>query len=268
MRCWSTAAGKKAMAERVGSFLEVVMLRKAQERWSRAAAQAPEMDLNALRIWRGRARALRREVDRVIHAAEARLSAPRIGTTSERKLPGTDWIWRPDVWRGPVAVPGIAVSSSKTPICDGVVLFHDCTAPELVVRQMRNRDPADFAAYGLIAEMFGFDGSFLSLAITLPQEAVSGLRLRHVIRLETAIAVERPVEIFARLNIKHGPNVEQILRELPRTGQQVAEFDLAYSKFDERRVENMWLDLIFERPAMNRISLRDVMISRRPRADI
>lgn len=255
------------MAERFSSFLEVVMLRKAQERWSRAAAQASEMDLNALRTWRGRARSLRREVDRVIHAADARLNAPRIGTI-ERKLLGTDLIWRPDVWRGPVAVPGIAVSTSKTPISDDVVLFHDCTAPELVVRQMRNREPADLAAYGLTAEMFGFDGSFLSLAITLPPEAVSGLRLRHVIRLETTIAVERPVEIFARLNIKHGPNVEQILRELPRSGPQVAEFDLAYSKFDERRVENMWLDLIFERPAMNRITVRDVTVSRRPRADI
>jgi hypothetical protein len=33
--------------------------------------------------------------------------------------------------------------------------------------------------------------------------------------------VEKPLEIFARLNIKHGPNIEQIVRELPMMGEEV-----------------------------------------------
>jgi len=71
------------------------------------------------------------------------------------------------------------------------------------------------------------------------------------------------------LNIKHGPNVEQIVRELPLGDEQVmVEFDLAYTKVNEKRVERLWVDLIFEGPEMNQIILRDVTFSRRPRAEL
>ena len=33
--------------------------------------------------------------------------------------------------------------------------------------------------------------------------------------MSSIIEMEKPLEIFARLNIKHGPNTEQIVRELP-----------------------------------------------------
>jgi hypothetical protein len=81
--------------------------------------------------------------------------------------------------------------------------------------------------------------------------------------------MEKPLEIFARLNIKHGPNVEQIVRELPLNEEEVmVEFDLAYSKMNEKRVERLWVDLIFEGPEMNQVILRDVTFSRRPRAEL
>ena len=75
-----------------------------------------------------------------------------------------------------------------------------------------------------------------------------------------------PIEIFARLNIRHGPNVEQLVREFPY-GEEVVEldFDLAYSNLNEKRVESAWIDLIFEAPNMNLLRLRDVTLSRRPR---
>ncbi len=75
------------------------------------------------------------------------------------------------------------------------------------------------------------------------------------------------MEIFARLNIKHGPNTEQIVRELPLNEEQVkVEFDLAYSRLNEKRIEKIWLDLIFEAPEMNQVILRDLTFSRRRRA--
>ena len=48
----------------------------------------------------------------------------------------------------------------------------------------------------------------------------------------------------------------------------MVEFDLAYTKMNEKRVEKMWIDLIFEGPEMNQITFRDVTVSRRPRADL
>jgi Family of unknown function (DUF6478) len=117
--------------------------------------------------------------------------------------------------------------------------------------------------------VFRFDGSFLSIVIDLPEDAVRGLKLRHLIRLDVIVEMEKPLEIFARLNIKHGPNVEQIVRELPLNEQEVmVEFDLAYTKINEKRIERIWVDLIFEGPEMNQLILHDVTFSRRPRAEL
>ena len=81
--------------------------------------------------------------------------------------------------------------------------------------------------------------------------------------------MEQPLEIFARLNIRHGPNTEQIVRELPLHEENIrVEFDLAYSNLNEKRVERAWIDIIFEGPQMNQVVLRDLTFSRRPRASL
>jgi hypothetical protein len=118
-------------------------------------------------------------------------------------------------------------------------------------------------------DVFAFDGSFLSLVLDFPQEAIDGLTRRHLIRMDTIVELEKPLEIFARLNIKHGPNTQQIVRELPLNEEEsMVEFDLAYSTLNEKRVERAWIDLIFENPQMSQVVLRDVTFSRRPRADL
>jgi len=166
-------------------------------------------------------------------------------------------------------VPGFSGVPGKASICDGTTLFHDCRRTELTVRQIRNTREADIAPFGYRMDVFKFDGSFLSLVLDLPEDVARGLRLKHLIRLDVIVEMEKPLEIFARLNIKHGPNVEQIVRELPLNEEEVmVEFDLAYTKINEKRVERLWVDLIFEGPEMNQIILRDVTVSRRPRADL
>lgn len=118
-------------------------------------------------------------------------------------------------------------------------------------------------------DVFKFDGSFLSLVIDMPKASIAGLKKDHVIRIDTIVEVEKPIEIFARLNIKHGPNTEQFVRELPLYEENVmVEFDLAYSNLNEKRVEKAWLDIIFEGPEMNQVTLRDLTFSRRLRAAI
>ena len=87
--------------------------------------------------------------------------------------------------------------------------------------------------------------------------------------MDSIIESEKPIEIFARLNIQHGPNTEQIVRELPMEEKNiVVEFDLAYSRLNEKRIEKIWLDLIFEAPDMNQVVLRDLTFSRHRRAAI
>jgi hypothetical protein len=87
--------------------------------------------------------------------------------------------------------------------------------------------------------------------------------------MDMKIEVEKPLEVFVRLNIKHGPNTEQVVREIPLNQEEaMVEFDLAYTKLNEKRVDAIWIDLIFEGPEMNQVTLRDLTFSRYPRAEI
>ncbi|MGB8815398.1 MAG: DUF6478 family protein [Paracoccaceae bacterium] len=257
------------MAQKLDSLMDRLLHRRFLRRWGRLADVAGSLDLESLRDLRGRARQVRRQLDRVIHESEHRLALPVIGSNAIRKPIGADWVWRPDLWKGQIAVPGMSTVPGKAQVCDGATVFHDCRRSELTVRQIRNGRETDLAPFGFRMDVFRFDGSFLSLVVDLPEEATQGLKLKHLVRLDAIVEMEKPLEIFARLNIKHGPNVEQIVRELPLNTEEVmVEFDLAYTKVNEKRVERMWVDLIFEGPEMNQIILRDVTFSRRPRADL
>jgi len=48
--------------------------------------------------------------------------------------------------------------------------------------------------------------------------------------------------------------------------RQVTEFDLAYIPMNEKRLEKIWLDLIFEAPRMNAVEIRELFFSRHLRA--
>ncbi|MGX9351891.1 DUF6478 family protein [Shimia sp. W99] len=250
------------------SFFQRLFQKGAARQWARMARKAERTDLPTLRAQRRSARSLRQHLDALISVAESRLALPMIGSNAFPKPHGTDWSWRPQLWREPIAVKGRAAVENKEMLGDEVTLFHDCRISELTLRQLRNNRDKDLAPFGLRMDVFRFDGSFLSLVVDLPPESVDGLKRNHVIRVDTIVEMEKPLEIFARLNIRHGPNTEQIVRELPLREEDIrVEFDLAYSNLNEKRVEQMWLDLIFEGPEMNQVILRDVTFSRRPRAE-
>ncbi|MCW8842105.1 MAG: DUF6478 family protein [Rhodobacteraceae bacterium] len=249
--------------------LQKIYQRAVSRYWSRSARLAGETDLETLRKQRSRARTLRHKLDTLIAVSESRLALPLIGSNAFPRPHGTDWSWRPRLWREPLAIKGRSTVGNREMLGDEVTLFHDCRFSELTLRQLRNRREADLAPFGLRMDVFRFDGSFLSLAIDLPPAAVNGLTRHHLIRVDTIVEMEKPLEIFARLNIKHGPNTEQIVRELPLDAEEImVEFDLAYSKLNEKRVERAWLDLIFEGPEMNEVILHDLTFSRRPRAEL
>ena len=89
-----------------------------------------------------------------------------------------------------------------------------------------------------------------------------------LICLSGAIFAERPAGFTVRLNIKHGPNTEQLIQahDLNHSRYGV-EFDLEHLKINVNRVEKVWLDLVFEIPNFNRISLTDLAFHKRPRGE-
>lgn len=257
------------MAKHILTLLDRAFHHRILRKWTRWSLEAETVDLKTLRALRRRGRQLNGRVNELIYVADSRLALPRIGSTAIQKPMHSDWAWRPELWRGPLVPPGRSAVESKSTFGNEVTVFHDCEISELTVRQLRNTREADLAPFGLRMDVFKFDGSFLSLVIDFPESAAHDLKLNHIIRLDAIIEMEKPLEIFARLNIKHGPNTEQIVRELPLDAEDImVEFDLSYTKMNEKRVERVWVDLIFEGPEMNQVILRDLTASRRPRAEI
>ena len=253
------------MAGGVFGLLEKGTLR----RWDRAARAAATLDPARLKLLRGHARKLSRRVDAVLHEAEGRLSLPMAGHAAIRRPMHSDWAWRPELWCGPIKPTGYATVENKTRVGRQAKVFHDCALSELSIRQVRNTSAEDIAPYGVRLDVFKFDGSFLSLVVDLPPEGIDGLTRRHIVRLDIRVESEKPLEIFGRINVRHGPNVEQLVREFEGSnGEFTVEFDMAATRLNEQRIERAWLDLIFEGPEMNEIVLRDVTMSRRPRAEI
>jgi uncharacterized protein DUF6478 len=256
---------RKPMAGKIGSYIQNRTLKK----WERLAEYARTAPLSELRDIRTASRVLGQRVGTVNHIAEGRLIRPVIGSNAMELPPSTDWSHRPDLWAGPIAPSGFAPAKNETHIGHEVTLYHDCKRQMLSVRQVRNTDAVDLAPFGLQMDVFTFEGSFLSLVIKAPDDVTKGLTKKHILRLSLRAESERPLEMSARMNLKHGPNTEQVSKEIDLSLQESAvEFDLAYVPFTENRAEHIWFDLFFDSPSMNKTVLRDLTLSRHIRSSL
>lgn len=251
----------------MGSGFRQAVSRRVLARWQRLADAAPTMPVGRLRDLRGLALALRVRLDRLVATADRRLGSATAGAIAAPL--NTDWTWRPAHWSDPLHPPTLSQPASNTAFGPDATLFHDARQSDVLIRQISPHTPSATAPFALSVSAFAFDGSFLSLVFELPPAATKGLNRRFVVRLDPVIEAEHPTEVFARLNINHGPNTENIVREIPMgDASKAVEFDLAYTKVNEKRVDRMWLDLIIGQPAMNRVTIRDLTFSRRPRAEL
>ncbi len=256
------------MARAGSGLIDRLADRSALRRWSRLASQADTLPIDDLRGARARAKALQSKVSKVLAAAEERLTLPFSGAGAIRQAQNADWAWRPGPWRGPVAPHGRAAMVSGTGFGESVKVFHDCPLAENALRQIRNVREADLAPYGLRLDLFGFEGSFMSLVVDLPEEGLHGLTRRHLIRVGIDLGAEKRLNAFLRLNLKHGPNTEDEVQEITVGDGSSVEFDLGFLSINEARIEAAWVELIFEAPALNQIMIRDFIICRRARAEV
>jgi len=238
-------------------------------RWGKAERETQTSPTGQSGRERTQARRLRRALNNISFVAEKRMTLPMIEATVFPKMHATDWSWRPSLWREQWDVPSLSPVKKKTALGDGMMLFHDGTRPDLSLRQVCNTDAAELAPFGFRLDVSHFEGSFLSLAMDLPGDVLNGLKKRHLIRMDAIVEIEEPLTIYARLNIKHGPNTAQLVRELPlETSQCHIEFDLFSSDFNEKRLERMWVDLIFGNRQRTQLTIHDLVFSRCPRAEV
>ncbi|MEM9755260.1 MAG: DUF6478 family protein [Pseudomonadota bacterium] len=254
------------MAFQGPSFLDKRRLVRAARRTAELTLGAERMSGGALALAESDVERLRQRLDAAARAAEA----ARAALAAASPVPGPehcDFAHRPDLWSAPVRPRGGVEIASGTALSPDITLFHDCPSSEISFRQIRAAHGA--ARYHLAIEVYRFGGGFLSLVQTLPEAAVAGLTRSHFFAVTLDVDLDLPLEVYARLNLQSGPNTEQVVRELDLSRRPaVAEFDLAYTKINERRMEKVWLDLIFEAPQMNRALIRDMTVTRAPRADI
>lgn len=257
--------------DRVG-FLGVFGPTDPLRRWSRAIDGAGSLSSCELSQTCRDIHAMRDRLDHLADKARKELNSRLIGEDGISRPDQCDWAARPGPWCERMRPRGLACVPSPTALPGGMTLFHDASDPQLCLRQEGRSNMPEAARggalFGLVLEVYRFDGSFISLVHDLPDGAVQGLTLNHYITVDLRIEREHPVEIYARLNIQHGPNVENLVRQVNvKDGRGIAEFDMAYSTINEKRIEKAWLDLIVEGPEMTRIALWDMTLTRAPRAD-
>jgi len=238
------------------------------KRWQRALRTPSELSSAELKRMNTEIRGMRDRLDHMTAQSRSELLSRTAHSDGIDRPDQCDWATRPAPWREEMRPRGVVGLNSPHPLPGGATIFHDATNAELSLRQERAPSWVPGAQFGLVLEVYRSDGSFVSIVQDLPPEALVGLTRNHFISVNLVADREQPVEIYARLNIQHGPNVEQLVRQVEFDGTKgQAEFDLAYSKINERRLEKAWLDLIVEGPKMTRIALWDMVMLRAPRAD-
>lgn len=240
----------------MGEGLAVWMEQRLLRRWSGTAALGDAE--------RDRAMTLRDTLDRALAADAARRAEERSATHLPEALPPwRDWTWRPDPWRVPLRPAARPAKGPETALGTGCRLFHDCPLGEVAALQV----PGRAAPFALRLETWHFRGTYLSLAIDLPDAAAAGLRLRHILRVDADLETERPGPVFARLNLGLGSDPVQAVRRLDPGPAATADFDIAGLRVDPAQVHRLWVDLIFDSPGLNAVRLNDVVLSRSLRAE-
>lgn len=234
--------------------------------WSRRAAEARRTDLRLLRGLQPQALRLAgtlREFlavadDRIRHASGSHpLNAPH----------GSDWIARPVFWTRPLSPQGLAPVVNGGKLGEDLQFFHDCPLGQIVARQADQTSRLAIVPYALRVETFGFQGTFLSVVHNLGATGIDGLTDRHIVRVDLEGEADRNLSAFVRLNVRHGPNVAQMVSPVDFADLQPVDFDLAYSDIHAKRISSAWIEIIVSDPRASRILIRDIICSRRLRAE-
>jgi hypothetical protein len=233
--------------------------------WLALAERGRKLPPEGLAELRPFAHQVRGAADRILALSD--LGAP--ACPDPLRNPGEDAVWRPGPWTDRMHPAGIAAPTSGLALGRGVTLFHDGQPSSIILRQRRSDNTTDAAAFSLGIEVFALDGSFLSMCIDLQDNLLAGLSRCHILRMTMDLECERPQDFYARLNLGQGPNTEDLVLHLPGiAGPCEVEFDLARMSIRGNRVDRAWIDVILQEPDHNAVVIRDLVLGRRPRAEL
>jgi len=190
----------------IGSFF----YRRSLQRWERLADFGKDTPPETLKELKKHARAIEIRAGAVAKNADRSLISLLPGDAADQRRPRTDWSYRPEPWKCRQHPWGFAPALNNASLGRDVTLYHDCKSRSLTFRQIRNLDPDSLAPFALHLDIFRFRGSFLSIVVRAPDGVTKGLTKNHILGVSCELQIERPVDIMLRLNLRNGPNTEQI----------------------------------------------------------
>ncbi|GHA48023.1 hypothetical protein GCM10008927_11210 [Amylibacter ulvae] len=181
----------------------------------------------------------------------------------------TDWCKRPKTWSASQSRLPIANAEKTQKICDSVILFHDCPLGNIQLEQTTSSQNETTANFALSIKVGKFEGSYLSLVVTLPNDAIIDLSPNHILQSNLLIDCDPSMDIYARLNLQSKSGTQQIIRTFDPTDLgHLVNFDLVGHITQVRVIDKSWIDVSFDNPENQTIVLHDLTCFRRRRAAI
>ena len=200
----------------------------------------------------------RAELDDIAKRIEGRIAGEKF---AEEAMGDARWVTTPSCLLKP-ASPGVwREPASNLGIGNGLTLFHDAAAGTFTVSQRPNKARSAKRRYELFFESYEFDGTYLSFAVDVPghlQRPSGGERVVAAIDMRAS----RPLKAFLRLNIKGARGSDALYADGEvGTGRSLFDFDMAFATYEMGSEDNMWLDVIVDRPRMVEFSVEDLTIA-------
>lgn len=221
--------------------------------WERQAKRAD--DLSAFRQLTLRRRA---ELDRIAMKVEARLTR---ADEEEAPTPGAEWTYRPEIFSLPQDRTIWINPASGIHTGPGLSVYHDSDGGAFTLAQRPARGEGNTLRYEMFFESYEFRGSYLSMVMGMPDH-VRRPKTGEVLAVEIDVATSRQVKAFMRLNMK-ATQASDVLHADGSIGEGRArfEFDMSFAAFEPTDKDQLWVDIIFDRPRMVEMSIRDLTLS-------
>lgn len=221
-------------------------------RWRRGADRA-----QSLRAFRRRVEARRAELDAIANRIDARIAS---GKVDDGRDDGALWLHRPECLIRPISSPVRADPPTNSAIGSDLHAHHDCREGVFLVAQRPNKAKSPRTRFELAMESFEFDGAYYSLTFALPERLLRP-RPGDLLRLSVDFAATRWIKLFVRLNMRGADGSDGLtaIREV-RRGEEVFDFDMKFA--DSRALGGeLWVEMIFDRPRMIDLTVRDLSLS-------
>ena len=177
----------------------------------------------------------------------------------------SDWARRGELWQSSIDERVLTHVKDKQRFGAEAAIYHDGASDAVEIAQLEgsvSEDPSFFVQLSVS----DFKGTFVSIAIDLPREALHGLTRGHLVRSDVTIDANCAQEAYGRLNVLNGKNTERFTSAIRLNGRSETDFDLFHSELDENQIEAAWFDVIFANPHAGTARIEDLVLSRRPRA--